>query len=351
MKTSKLLALFIVSLMLASVFFSAVIADNELEVEEEKELTESQETQSEATDQSSNAQLTNKKETKSIKQSIEERVTKKKELLERAKKVREDSKEAFKTAKDELKEARQKLKDSKENFVEVKKELEKCKEIQSDTCKKSRKDAKSHSAKLVDGATEHIYRVLERASKAIENSDLTDDEKASVNAQISEKLEQINALRQTQGQVQAQSTVKEIKDAAKKVNEFWKANKEFVKENNAKIISAKLGGVIAKTQSLKNKLDEKVELFKSEGKDTADIESKIAQFNEKLSNAQALNEEVKALLASVSSSDDKSSIMKQATSKIKDAHAQLKEAHSLLKEIRNSIKNQETLSAGLQDSN
>ncbi|GEM_PF-3912808 len=347
MKTNKFLAIFIVSLMLASVFFSAVIADEEQEVEDNTDSTESQEVQS----QSANAQATNKKETKSIKQSIEERVTKKKELLERAKKVREDSREAFKTAKDELKEARQKLKDSKENFAQVKKELEKCKEIQSDTCKKSRKDAKSHSAKLVDGATEHIYRVLERASKAVENSDLSDDEKASTNAEISEKLEQINALRQTQGQIQTQSTVKEIKDAAKKVNEFWKANKEFVKENNAKITSAKLGGVIAKTQALKSKFDAKVAAFKSEGKDTTELESKIAAFNEKLSSAQALNEEVKALLSSVSSSDDKSSVMKQATSKTKDAHVQLKEAHSLLKELRNSIETQETLSASLQDSN
>ena len=286
---------------------------------------------------------------KSIRQSIDDRIAKKKELLNRAKKFREESREALKDVKDELKEAKQKLRESKVNFESAKDELEKCKGIQSDNCKKSRKDAKTHVAKLVDGSIEHIYRTLEKAVASVEASGLSEEQKTALNADLNSKLQEINAFRQTQGQIQAQSSLKEIKDAAKKVHDFWKSNKDSVKESNARITIAKLGGIVQKMESLQLKLNKRVEDFKAQGKDTVDVESKISAFNEKLDSVKSLQGEVESLLDSLDSADDTSAVMKAAVDKMREAHAQIKDAHIILKEVQNSIRTQEALSAGLNE--
>ena len=285
---------------------------------------------------------------KSVKQTIEERVSKKKELLERAKQSREKTREAFMTARDELKDARQKFKDSQKALIEAKKSVEKCKSINSDECKKARKDNKAHSAKFVDGSIEQVYKMLERAKKAAESSNINEEQKAQLVSDLDAKLAELGLLRQKQGQIQSQNTAREIKDAAKNMKNFWSNSKHSVQKNNLKVSSSKLGGLVVKMEKLQVRLNAEIEKFKNNGKDTAELDTKIALFNEKISAVKNLNAEIVGLLETVDSAENKSEVMKSATGKMKEAHVFLNDAKSILNDIRGSLKAHEALFAGVQ---
>ncbi len=278
---------------------------------------------------------------KSVRQTIEDRVTQKKELLERAKLKREQTKEAFKTAKDELKEAREKAKESRKELQSLKQKTQNCKGIESDDCKKTRRDAKTHAAKFVDGATEQVFTTLQRAKEDIQASNKTEDKKAELMADFDEKIEKLNKLRQKQGQIQAQSTTKEVKEAAKNIKEFWKQHKEQIKKQNLKIKHERFGGVIIKAEKLQERLQKQLETFEQQGKDTTTLESQITIFNNKISEAKTLNDEARTFIENGN--------MKEATDKMREAHQKLKEAQQTLKEIKNTVRAQQTLTTGLQE--
>lgn len=307
---------------------------------------EVREKEQEITDES--AEKKAEERVKSLRQSLEDRATKKKELLERAKKTREEAKESLKAAKDDLKVAREKFKESQKELMEVKRELAKCKGIDSAECKKSRKNAKTHAAKVVDSSIEKTFHVLQRARDAAERSTkLSEDERQAMVNQLNTKLEALNALRQKHSQIQTLGTAEEIKAAAKNMKEFWKEHQEKVKEHTSKVRTAKFGGVLEKMEHLQAKLDKELADFKKEGKDTAELEAKTSAFAEKLAMTKQLHAEVISLLNGVSSADDKSVVMKEVTEKMRQAHGQLKEAHVLLKEIQKIVRAQKALSAGI----
>lgn len=345
MAINKIFALFIVSLMLVGVFSAVVQAQDASANSNTVANTESTEPQ--VTDNNANTAEVAVK-AKSISQTIEERIAKKKELLDKAKRIHEETTEKLKAVKDDLKDAREKLKESKKELETLKSHSEKCKGINSDECKKSRKDTKAYTAKMVDSSIEHAFRTLERARDAIENSDLSDDEKLKISADLDAKLADMNAMRQKQGPIQAQSSVNEIKDAAKNMQDFWVSAKDSIKLNNAKIGVRKLGNIISKMELLQNKLDQQTSEFKTEGKDTAELEAKVASFTEKLNAAKQTNTAMQSLIAGLDSAEDKSASMKEITGKMKEAQSDLKDARAILNDIKGSISTQNTLSASLQ---
>jgi DNA repair exonuclease SbcCD ATPase subunit len=346
MSVKKLFALFAVTLMLAGIFSVLAYADKDKRDNADAQENENTGSEGTAAVESGDAAVSSK--VKSIRQTIDERVAKKKEILEKAKRIHEEKKEALRVVKDELKEAREKLKESRKELENLRRGVEKCAGVSSDECKKLRKDTKAFSAKMVDGSIEHVYKMLERSRDAVEKSELGDDEKSGLVAGLDAKLAEMNAMRQKQGQIQAQNTAQEIKNAAKSMKEFWQLSKESIKANNLKISSAKLGGVLVKVDALQARLNKHLEEFRAQGKDTAELDSKVSSFSEKLEAAKQINDEVQSLLGTLDSAEDKSAVMKEATSKMRDAHNLLKEARVVLNSIKESVKAQDTLSAGLQ---
>lgn len=338
MNTKTIIAILIVTVLIVSALPALAHADEKQIGDEEKHIDE-KESAEDSDDEITEKMDKSSEKSKSVRQSIEDRVMKKKELLERAKKTREEAKEAFKAAKDELKEAREKAKESRKELKNLKEELQKCKGVEGEDCKKTRRDAKTHAAKFVDGSTEQVFKTLQRAKEAIEKSNMPEDQKAQFIADFDEKIQALNTLRQKQGQIQSQSTTKEIKDAAKNVKEFWKTQKEDIKKANSKVSIARFGGTIVKAEQLQEKLDTKLEQFKNQGKDTTELETKITAFKEKLSTARTAHDEAASLIEQNS--------VKEATAKMREAHTALKEAHTLLTEIRNAFKAQEQLTAAL----
>ncbi|MBI4140883.1 hypothetical protein HY485_03540, partial [Candidatus Woesearchaeota archaeon] len=221
----------------------------------------------------------------------------------------------------------------------LKEKIKGCKGVDSDNCKITRRDAKTHAAKFVDGATEQVFNILQKAKEATQNSNMPEDQKQQLLGQFEQKIQQLNALRQKQGQIQAQSTTKEIKDAAKNVKEFWKQHKEEVKQQNLRVKHDRFGGVIVKAEKLQEKLQKQLEEFKQQGKDTTELETKITAFNEHISAAKTLNDEAQPLIENKN--------MKEATDKMREAHEHIKQAQQTLKEIKNTVHAQETLAEGL----
>ncbi len=357
MKTTKLLVVLIISLLSVSLFSGFVFAsqegdDEKADDDKEKELPETVDSadsvDNDAVEKPVVADKNAVAKAKSMKQSIEERVSKKKDLLERAKKSREEAREALKSARDELKDARQKFRESKKALSDVRSRVEKCSGINSDECKKARKDNKAHVAKFVDGSVEQVYRMLERAKNAAQSSALNEEDRNRLVSELEAKLAELSLLRQKQGQIQAQSSASDVKNAAKNMKEFWNASKISVKKNNLKVSSGKLGNLVQNMEKLQERLNDAVAEFRSGGKDTAELDSKIVLFNEKVSASRSLNDELQALLESVDSASDKSAVMRDATGKMQQAQSLLKDARAVLNEIRESIKVQNALSAGIQ---
>lgn len=342
MTINKIFALIIV-FVLASTLLVFAYADESSEVTDDAPAEESAEAVGPAIEDAG------AKKAKSIKQTIEERVAKKKDLLERAKQTRDEARVALKAEKNSLKEAQNKFKQAKKELQDFRKAVAKCSGVQSDECKKARKDNKMFTAKFVDGTIEQIFRMIERAREGVQDAGLSDEKKAQLESELDARLAEINALRQKQGQIQAQSTAQEIRDAAKNIKEFWKAAKESVKQNNLHINSARFGGVLVQAEKLQERLNKRLEEFNGQGKDVSGLDAKMSSFAEKLGAAKALNDDVQGLLESLDSADDKNVVMKDAAEKMRDAHAQLRDARILLKQIKDDINAQDTLSAGLEE--
>lgn len=283
---------------------------------------------------------------KSIRQTIDERVAKKKELLERAKTVRKQAREAEKSSKDELKDIREQLKETTKGFDVLKQRADTCKGIESFECKKARKDAKNRATQLISHTIEHTHKLLERTRDNLQKSkDLSDEQKNSFLQELETKLSQATILRDQQSI--GFTTPEQIKTAAKQTKELIQQSKSGIKEKALITANSKFGGIIKKIEKIQDQLSHTLERYTQEGKDVAVLEPKITAFNEYIDAAKKLHDEVTATLQT--SEGDKSELMKIATQKMREAHQRIKQAQTVLKEISSFIKTQERLSEGVSE--
>ncbi len=195
--------------------------------------------------------------------------------------------------------------------------------------------AKNFLGNSADAIIEHLTKVK---SKVEENEDLAEEEANEMIAKIDAKIAEIQAAKE---QAQNATTKEEIREAAKKINAAWKNIKILTQIHATALINARVGGIIVKSEHLKEKLEKILARMEENGKNVDDIKPMIDEFEAKLKLAQEKYEAAVQKYKEFWMSEDKPEAkekLEEAKSLMEEAKEALKETNEKLRDIIKAIK-------------
>jgi hypothetical protein len=250
--------------------------------------------------------------------------------FEAAKEARAMKRETFRQFKEQRQQIKQDREAARAELGAVRETLRECGAKDTAECEAARNKARGASRAFLTKAAEHIIAMLERTRERIEASQMKDDVKAQMLADIDAKLAELGAAQETVASLGDDATKQDLKDAAQIIRDAWKDSKKSIKNGIGKVAGQRIGGVIHKMDHLDDKFDRVIAQLKKQGKDTSLAEAKTAEFEAKLEAAEKLHAEAMALFESGDSSG--------AAEKLRAAHVELKAAHVMLKGIVQEIR-------------
>jgi hypothetical protein len=248
--------------------------------------------------------------------------------------------EAIQTkAKDNYDKAEKRYNESKDEFEKEKALFEQFKNT-NDT------KALEHAKKFLNHAGDVVINLLEKVkSKVQENDGLTDNESSTMIADIDAR---IAAVKAAQEKVNASTTKEEVKAAAKAIIDEWGKTKSDVKEYVGRLVNAKVGEIIQRSEQLEKKLNDVLTEMKNNSINVDSLNTKVDLFSmrveearNKFKTAQSLFEQVKTMKGESMTADRLNTIKilsEQAKNLAKEANSALQEAHSILMTIVKDVK-------------
>lgn len=154
---------------------------------------------------------------------------------------------------------------------------------------------------------------------------------------IAEIDEDINWLKDKKPGI-ATATPLQIKEKAKEIREYWKNHRVHVKRIIAQVWGARLSWSIERFENVSAKIAVKIDELKTTGRDTAQLETWLDDFNQKISTAKEKKEMAKEKYQAISSLADADKLFRQAHQFIKEANNYLRQAHQDLVKIVKEMK-------------
>jgi len=251
----------------------------------------------------------------------------------------EQARERYQTARQRYLTAKERYQNVKQKLTQAKAALRECREDDSEECQKTRRQVKGHSKEFLLNTADRVIQTLEKLKSKVEsNEDLTEEEASEMIANIDEKISEIEDAQDVISNLDNESTNEEIRQAARTINNAWKRTRVVLKKSVGRLLNAKIGGIIAKSESLEAKLERIVGKLEEAGNDVTDLEDLIAKFGEKIDEAKTKWQEAKQKYVEAVTPGKVDEVMKEVNQKIKEAHEKLREAHQKLKEIMSKIR-------------
>ncbi len=249
-------------------------------------------------------------------------------------------------AADKLKRARENYKNAEERYQKAKKSFEEEKRLFEKYKNVDEEKAIEHAKKFLDHAADVVVETLEKIkAKVEENDDLSEEEASEIIADIEER---IAAVKEAQEDVNAAEAKEDVKAAGEVIISEWNKVKARVREHVGKLINAKVGEIIERSEHLEKKLDEILAEMEEKGIEVDEIETKVDLFSirveearNKFKTAESLFEQIKDMKGEKMTKDRLNTIKtlsEQAKALSKEAHSALKEAHKILMDIVRSVK-------------
>lgn len=246
-----------------------------------------------------------------------------KEKIEELRKEVEKTKEKYEKAKTDLEEAKNKFKEK----IELKKS---CKE--TGDCNVTEEQLIEHAKKFLGNSANAIIEHLNKAKTKIqENEALTEEEAKEMTAKIDSKIVEIQAAKQ---QAENATTKEDIRQAAMKINASWKNIKTVTRAHSLIIANSHLGGVIAKSEKLNEKLQKIVTRMEENGKNTENIKPLVEEYKTKVNTAKEKYDLATQKYKEFWLAEGKP----EAVEKLKEAQDLIKEAKQLLKEANEKLR-------------
>ena len=181
--------------------------------------------------------------------------------------------------------------------------------------------------------------VLERRLQAIERwisnrKSLSDEEKQNIRAEIEKD---INWLENKKAFIDTAS-FDQMKNAAREIRNYWHKHRVNVKRIIARIWIARINYAISRFSNISEKISSKIELLKSEGKDTAKLEAWLQDFNQKIDLAKKARDKAKDKYTQISNLSEANQFFNQVHQFILEANRYLRDAYKKLKEIVREMK-------------
>lgn len=254
---------------------------------------------------------------------------------ERATQARED----YAKKRGELKEAKDDYESARREFLAAKVAYGRAKNAQN-------KDAAVTKAKIfLTRTVNRILNHLEVMKIRIDGAEaLSDEEKARITGKIDE---QIAFYQEKKAAIEATTTAEELRSISQELKAKWKETKRGLRRALGHFFNARISAMITKADRISERVHAKVDELRAEGKDTAKLETWLADFDAKVASAKEKFELAKQKAAEADTTEEKEQLIEDAKQSAKEGQQYLREAHKALVEIINELKGQgETDEAG-----
>lgn len=192
--------------------------------------------------------------------------------------------------------------------------------------------AKAHMLKV----EEVIITYLTAMKTKVENMENIDEEiRQSI---ITEIDSDINWLQAKQAEINNATTKEDLTSIVTAVKNYWQNIKPKAKRYLGHILVGRINAAISKLENARDTVNNKINLLKENGQDTAKLESLVTDFNSKIDLAKGQLENAKAKFSEISSLQEANSLFKQGKDFISSANKYLREAWQTLQSIITELK-------------
>ncbi len=172
---------------------------------------------------------------------------------------------------------------------------------------------------------------------------LSEDQRQLISAEIDKDIAWLNE----KASGMAGLTPEQIKNTAKEIRQYWRTHRIRMKKITGQILAARVNFVIEKSEDFPDKISVKIEELKSAGKDTANLETWLMEFRNRIALAKEKYEAAKVNFSEIKSeagadfenelkaADD---LFKAGHQSVKEANQHIKDAYAKLRQIVNEMK-------------
>jgi len=194
----------------------------------------------------------------------------------------------------------------------------------------NKKAYEEQARKFLEKTVDVLIRKLESLKNWVANRPTLSEE---VRAKIIAEIEQdINWLQEKKSGISTASPA-QIREKAKEIRDYWRKHRIFVKRIIGEIWAARLDWAIKRFEDVSSKIAERIEKLKEAGKDTSQLESWLADFNQKIDLAKEKRDKAREKYQAISSLSELNQFFSQTHQFIKEANQYLREAHKVLVKI------------------
>ena len=278
--------------------------------------------------------------------------------------IRARTQERLETAKENIAMARERYEQAKERylsvkdaymakkntFLEAKEQYKNCKDIESEECGEKRERIKSNAQPYLLKVADLVLSELEKIKAKVEASeDLSEEEIAEIVADIESKIQDVEDAKAVIENLDEESTREEINEAAEIIRDAWKDSKVALKKHAGRMVNARLGNIIHRTEMLETKLESIRDRLESKGADVSDLDDMLEEFNAQIELANEKYEEGKALWLEAKTSEDVDNAAKEARAILTEAKDALQNARDMLRDIVKEIRDLNRGSLDVED--
>lgn len=195
----------------------------------------------------------------------------------------------------------------------------------------NKKDLEDKARNFLEKAVNSLMKRLETIKNWVANSRaLPESERQTIMAEIDKDIAWLNARLPN---IQTASPDK-IKEEAKIVRQYWETHRARVKSITGQILAARINFLIAKAESFSAKVSAKIDELKAAGKDTSQLETWLADFNQKLALTKEKYEAAKAKFQAIKGEPgfDPITELAEANKLFQEGHQFIKEANQYIKQ-------------------
>lgn len=235
--------------------------------------------------------------------------------------------------------AKEKYRTQKAKFLKAKDTYKNCKGSDSQECIEKRAQIRSQAKPYLVNAADLVIKELERVKAKVEASeDLSEDEIAEIVADLDEKIQEVEDAKAVIESLDDDSTNQEINEAAKTIRNAWQKAKIALKKHAGKLVNARLGNIIHRTEMLEKRFYTARDKLAERGLDVSALDASLEEFSAHLDTAADKYLEARSIWSDANTPGEVDDAANQVKGLLKEAKDELKGAKDLLRDIVREIK-------------
>ncbi|MBN1545004.1 hypothetical protein JW898_06105 [Candidatus Woesearchaeota archaeon] len=249
------------------------------------------------------------------------------------------AKERYQKAKDNFLRVRENYIDQKEKFNRAREQYKDCQDSESDDCQQKREQIRKQAQPHLLNAADLVLKEIERVKANVEASeDLSEEEIAEIAADLDAKTAEVEAAKAVIENLDESSSNEEINEAARTIREAWQSSKVALKKHAGRIVNARLGNIVLKTEQLEKRLYNAKDKLSERGADVSVLDAKLSEFSAKLDTAADKYNQARRIWSAANTPGEVDEAAKEVHALLAEAKTALKDARDLLRDVVNEIK-------------